>query len=143
MHLPVRLGVAALVGALLVSGCALRDPRDSYAYGRSSDGLWDADYDLLLDWNFPTSSSLGPVEAPKRFKPERPAIGVPWATGNPLRPLDAAQAPGSESGDAVAFSVHPGEAAADATTTPAIAAHASDGVVDVRGARVEQRITGR
>jgi hypothetical protein len=92
MRHPARLCVLALSGALLVSGCALRDPRDSYAYGRS-DGLWDADYDLLLDWNYPTSSNQGPLEAPKRFRPEKPAIGVPWATGNPLAPpTDKSQA---------------------------------------------------
>jgi hypothetical protein len=91
------LCVLALSGALLVSGCALRDPRDSYAYGRVADGLWDADYDLLLDWNYPTSAKLGPLEAPKRFRPERPAIGVPWATGNPIAPPDdKAQAPALE-----------------------------------------------
>jgi hypothetical protein len=90
------LCVLALFGALLVSGCALRDPRDSYAYGRS-DGLWDADYDLLLDWNYPTSANQGPLEGPKRFRAEKPAIGVPWATGNPSAPpSDKAQAPGLE-----------------------------------------------
>jgi hypothetical protein len=51
-----------------------------------ADGLWDADYDLLLDWNFPTSANQGPIEVPKRFRPERTAIGVPWATGNPMLP---------------------------------------------------------
>jgi hypothetical protein len=86
MRNPARLCVLALLGALLVSGCALRDPRDSYAYGRVADGLWDAEYDILIDWNFPTSSNQGPLEAPKRFRPEKPAIGVPWATGNPLAP---------------------------------------------------------
>jgi len=83
---PARLCVLALLGALLVSGCALRDPRDSYAYGRVADGLWDADYDLLLDWNYPTTANQGPLEAPKRFHPDKPAIGVPWATGNPSAP---------------------------------------------------------
>ena len=93
----IRLCVLALSGALLVSGCALRDPRDSYAYGRVADGLWDADYDLLIDWNFPTSSNQGPLEAPKRFRPEKAAIGVPWATGNPLAPPpDKSQAAGLE-----------------------------------------------
>ena len=96
----LRLGLLALAGAVLVCGCALRDPRDSYAYGRS-DGLWDAEYDLLLDWNFPTAANQGPLLAPRRFKPERPAIGVPWATGNPLVPRDAAQAPSAAAtGDA-------------------------------------------
>ena len=39
-----RVCVLALSGALLVSGCALQDPRDSYAYGRVAVGLWDADH---------------------------------------------------------------------------------------------------
>ena len=104
----VRFCVLALSGALLVSGCALRDPRDSYAYGRVADGLWDADYDLLIDWNFPTSSNQGPLEAPKRFRPEKPAIGVPWATANPLAPPpDKAQAGGLE--PAAAATSHDGD----------------------------------
>jgi hypothetical protein len=103
-----RVCVLALSGALLVSGCALQDPRDSYAYGRVADGLWDADYDLLIDWNFPTSANQGPLEAPKRFRPEKPAIGVPWATGNPLAPPpDKAQAAGVE--PAAAASTHDGD----------------------------------
>ena len=95
MRSPRRLVVAALAGAVLVSGCALRDPRDGYAYGRT-DGLWDSDYDLLLEWNFPTTANQGPLLAPQRFKPGRPAIGVPWATGNPLVPRDADLAPSAE-----------------------------------------------
>src|SRR3569833_455338 len=79
MRILARSCLLALLGALLVCGCALRNPRDSYAYGRVADGLWDADYDLLLDWNYPTSANQGRLEAPKRFRPERPAIGVPWA----------------------------------------------------------------
>lgn len=86
MRFPVRHVVAAVGGVLLVSGCALFDPRDSYAYGQTGMGLWDVEYNLLLDWNFPTSANQGPLEAPKRFRPERPAIGVPWATGNPMQP---------------------------------------------------------
>ena len=94
MRMLARTSLLAVAGALLVCGCALRDPRDSYAYGRVADGLWDADYDLLLDWNYPTSANQGPLEAPKRFRPERPAIGVPWATGNPLAPpKEKGQAP--------------------------------------------------
>ena len=86
MRFPVRHVVAAVASALLVSGCALFDPRDSYAYGQAGMGLWDVDYDVLLDWNFPTSANQGLLEAPKRFRPERTAIGVPWATGNPMQP---------------------------------------------------------
>lgn len=70
------------VGAATLSGCALRDPRDDYAYGRA-DGLWDTSYDLI-DWNFPTSANQGPIETPKRLRLEPTAIGVTWATRNPI-----------------------------------------------------------
>ena len=136
-----RLVVAALAGAVLVSGCALRDPRDGYAYGRT-DGLWDSDYDLLLEWNFPTTANQGPLLAPQRFKPGRPAIGVPWATGNPLVPRDAdlapsaeAAAPGvtaSDDADDVALPVGESAAASDAAPVARVAAardaRARDGV---------------
>ena len=98
-----RLALAAVAFATLVSGCALRDARDSYAYGRS-DGLWGADSDFLMDWRFPTTANQGPLLPPQRFVPGRPAIGVPWATGNPLVPRDADLAP-------------PAEAASDSTAT--------------------------
>jgi hypothetical protein len=114
MRSSVRLGLIALAGALVVSGCALRDPRDSYAYGRS-DGLWDAEYDFLLDWNFPTAANQGPLLAPQRFKPERPAIGVPWATGNPLAPREPAQAPSAEAASAAGTPVPAHDAEADAS----------------------------
>ena len=124
MRRPARLCVLALSGALLVSGCALQDPRDSYAYGRA-DGLWDADYDLLLDWNYPTSANQGRLEAPKRFRPEKPAIGVPWATGNPLLPApDRSMAPTLEPSPAA--SVHE----RDDPTEPATTAHDSAARVD-------------
>jgi hypothetical protein len=90
-----RLVLAALAGTVLVSGCALRDARDSYAYGRT-DGLWGADSDFLMDWRFPTTANQGPLLPPQRFVPGRPAIGVPWATGNPLVPRDADLAPPAE-----------------------------------------------
>ena len=136
-----RLVVAALAGAVLVSGCALRDPRDGYAYGRT-DGLWDSDYDLLLEWNFPTTANQGPLLAPQRFKPGRPAIGVPWATGNPLVPRDADLAPSaegaapdvtaSEDADDVALPVGESAAATDAAPVARVAAardaRARDGV---------------
>jgi hypothetical protein len=132
----VRLCVLALSGALLVSGCALRDPRDSYAYGRVADGLWDADYDLLIDWNFPTSANQGPLEAPKRFRPEPPAIGVPWATGNPLAPPpDKGQAPGLEP----AAAASPAHDVDD--NAQAVAANASDG--DSDRARPDVRVAAR
>ena len=99
-----RLVVAALAGAVLVSGCALRDARESYAYGRTDD-LWGAEPDFLLVWRFPTTASEGPLLPPERFKPGRPAIGVPWATGNPLVPRDADLAPSAEaSSDSVTTS---------------------------------------
>jgi len=84
--------LVAAVGAALVAGCALRDPRTDYAYSRASDGLWgDAPFELI-DWNFPTSLNQPPVEAPKRIRLERTAIGVTWATRNPL-PLSDNLAP--------------------------------------------------
>ena len=72
----------ALIGAATLSGCALRDPRADYAYSRASEGLWGDTAFELIDWNFPTSLNQPPVEAPKRFRLERTAIGVTWATRN-------------------------------------------------------------
>ena len=70
----LALGAAA---AVLASGCALQDTR--YDYSRNA--LPFADYDeSILDWNFPTSTSQGPLLPPERLHPWRPAIGVPWAT---------------------------------------------------------------
>jgi hypothetical protein len=107
--------VAAVVVATL-AGCALRDPRDDYAYSRASDGLWEgAGYDLI-DWNFPTSQNQPPVEGPKRIRLERTAIGVTWATRNPLPlsdnlPAQNLQAPAA-SNDEAAASPPPGSAPA-------------------------------
>ncbi len=67
--------------AVLVSGCALQDTR--YDYSRLAAGLGDYD-ESIIDWNFPTSTNLGPLVAPERFRPVRPAIGVPWATSDPM-----------------------------------------------------------
>lgn len=98
--------VTVVVSAML-AGCALRDPRDDYAYSRASDGLWEgAGYDLI-DWNFPTSQNQPPVEAPKRIRLERTAIGVTWATRNPLPltdnlPAQNLQAPAASNDGAVA-----------------------------------------
>jgi hypothetical protein len=122
--LPALMTLAA---SLLVAGCALKDPRDSYAYGRLADGLWDADYDLLLDWNFPTSANPGPLEAPKRFRPERPSIGVPWARRAPweLPPGEKGASAGKAAGahDAVAtLAPRSAAAAAAPAATPASAA---------------------
>ncbi|MEO8535963.1 MAG: hypothetical protein ABI533_00435 [Betaproteobacteria bacterium] len=83
--------VASVVTAL-VAGCALRDPRVDYAYSRASDGLWGDTGFELIDWNFPTSLNQPPVEGPKRLRGERTAIGVTWATRNPL-PLSDNLAP--------------------------------------------------
>ena len=127
MRRSLAVCAAAVAAAVLVSGCALRDPRDSYAYGRA-DGLWDADYDLLLDWNFPTSANQGPLEAPTRFRPERPAIGVPWATGVPFAP-----GPVHDKG---ASAQPTGAPQAVAARQPAKAAPASGAAVRIDVARV-------
>ena len=79
-------------GLALLAGCALRDPRVDYAYSRASDGLWGDTPFELIDWNFPTSLNQPPIEAPKRIRLERTAIGVTWATRNPL-PLSDNLAP--------------------------------------------------
>jgi len=71
------------VSSAALTGCALRDPRDDYGYGTGTDGLWNSHWELI-DWNFPTSVTQGPIEAPKRITLERTAIGVTWATRNPL-----------------------------------------------------------
>ena len=115
----------ALIGAATLSGCALRDPRADYAYSRASDGLWGDTAFELIDWNFPTSLNQPPVEAPKRFRLERTAIGVTWATRNPLplwdnlAPADAPQPIGPRSDDskgkstAIASAGTPGSSTAD------------------------------
>jgi hypothetical protein len=71
------------VGSAALAGCALRDPHADYAYGQGSDGLWNSNFELI-DWNFPTSVNQGPIERPERIRLERTAIGVTWATRNPL-----------------------------------------------------------
>jgi hypothetical protein len=145
MRSSIRLGLLAVAGAVLVSGCALRDPRDSYAYGRS-DGLWDADYDLLLDWNFPTTANQGPLLPPTRFKPVPPAIGVPWATGNPMVPRDAAQAPSAAATGDASAAVAADDANAETTahdeasSTMHDATLATAGVVAAGDARVAARL---
>jgi hypothetical protein len=81
-----RNGIIAgiAVASIALAGCALRDTRYDYAYSGASDGLWGDSSPELIDWNFPTSRNLGPIEAPKRIRLERTAIGVTWATRNPL-----------------------------------------------------------
>ena len=94
--------LVATVGAAMLAGCALRDPRTDYAYSRASDGLWGDTAFELIDWNFPTSLNQPPIEAPKRIRLERTAIGVTWATRNPLplsdnlAPNDATAAPAAK-----------------------------------------------
>jgi hypothetical protein len=76
--------MVATVCTAMLAGCALRDPRADYAYSRASEGLWGDTAFELIDWNFPTSLNQPPIEAPKRIRLERTAIGVTWATRNPL-----------------------------------------------------------
>ena len=80
--------LVATVCTAMLAGCALRDARTDYAYSGASDGLWGDTAFELIDWNFPTSLNQPPIEAPKRFRLERTAIGVTWATRNPLPPAD-------------------------------------------------------
>src|SRR6478672_8582560 len=84
--------LVATVCSAMFAGCALRDARTDYAYSSASDGLWGDTAFELIDWNFPTSHNQPPIEAPKRIRLERTAIGVPWATRNPL-PLSDNLAP--------------------------------------------------
>jgi hypothetical protein len=90
----VRLAGIMLVIAAgsIAAGCALRDTRDDYASSRAAAGLWGDTPFELIDWNFPTSRNQPPIEAPKRLRLDRTAIGVTWATHNPL-PLSDNLAP--------------------------------------------------
>ena len=104
--------LVAVTGLATLSGCALRDPRDTFAYSGASQGLWDSSFEII-DWNFPSTANQPPIEAPKRLRPERTAIGTTWVTRNPLplsdpqpspQPvqspaLDAPQAPGASNAD--------------------------------------------
>ena len=77
------LAIGAAI-TVCTSGCALQDTR--YDYSRRITGF-GADYDeSILDWNFPTATSQGPLLPPERLRPFPPAIGVPWAYGDPLIP---------------------------------------------------------
>ena len=82
----------AIAAGSVLAGCALRDTRDDYAYSRATDGLWGDTPFELIDWNFPTSRNQPPIEAPRRIRLDRTAIGVTWATRNPL-PLSDNLAP--------------------------------------------------
>src|SRR5437588_7860296 len=79
MHRKNRLLIAI---AVLISGCALQDTR--YDNSGVAAGFGPDYNQTILDWNFPTSTSQGPLLAPERFRPVRPAIGVPWATSDPM-----------------------------------------------------------
>jgi hypothetical protein len=113
-----RLIVVAV--AVFISGCALQDTR--YDYSRLAAGLGDYD-ESIIDWNFPTSTSQGPLLAPERFRPVRPAIGVPWATSDPMpwrqgdgvMPTTAGVAP-HDATQACASNCDPGITSPDATT---------------------------
>ena len=76
----------------MLAGCALRDTRDDYAASRAQDGLWGDRPFELIEWNFPTSRNQPPLEPPRRIRLDRTAIGVTWATRNPL-PLSDNLAP--------------------------------------------------
>src|SRR5690349_24937991 len=79
----------AIAAGVVLAGCAARD---DYSLSSASDGLWgDTRFDLV-DWNFPTSRNQPPIEVPKRLRLDRTAIGVTWATRNPL-PLSDNLAP--------------------------------------------------
>jgi len=125
-----RLAGIILVGAIaaaLSTGCALRDPRADYAYSRASDGLWGDTAFELIDWNFPTSLNQPPIEAPKRMRLERTAIGVTWATRNPLplsdnlAPYDAPTTSAPKADDAAVAARSP-----DATRSSAAGVNTAD-----------------
>jgi len=90
----LMIGVAV---AALSSGCALQDSR--YDNSRLAAGLGDYD-ESIIDWNFPTSTNQGLLLPPQRFRPWRPAIGVPWATPSDTPPLRPDQAPAREGASA-------------------------------------------
>jgi hypothetical protein len=89
---PTGIMLSIAVVSFTLTGCALRDTRDDYAYSAASEGLWGDTPFELIDWNFPTSRNQGPIDAPQRIRLDRTAIGVTWATRNPL-PLSDNLAP--------------------------------------------------
>jgi len=89
---PTGIMLSIALVSVALAGCALRDTRDDYAYSAASEGLWGDTPFELIDWNFPTSRNQPPLEAPKRIRLDRTAIGVTWATHNPL-PLSDDVAP--------------------------------------------------
>jgi len=109
----------------MLTGCALRDSLADKGYSGASDGLWGDTAFELVEWNFPTSLNQPPVEAPKRIRLERTAIGVTWATRNPLplsdnlAPADAPQTLGPRSDDSKSASTAMASAAGAAGTAAA------------------------
>jgi hypothetical protein len=81
-----------IAAAGVISGCALRDVRDDYDRSQAAAGLWGDRPFEFIDWNFPTSRNQPPLEAPRRIRLDRTAIGVTWPTHNPL-PLSENVAP--------------------------------------------------
>ena len=114
--------------AVLVSGCALQDTR--YDYSRLAAGLGDYD-ESIIDWNFPTSTSQGPLLPPERFRPVRPAIGVPWATSDPM--------PWRQGDGVMPEASHAGAAPHDATPDCASNCDSANSSPDTTAARVDAR----
>ena len=133
MHRLAGIMLVAVIGAAVLTGCALRDPRTDYAYSRASDGLWGDTAFELIDWNFPTSLNQPPIEAPRRLRLERTAIGVTWAIRNPLRlsenlaPYDAPPASVGKADD--------GTLASSVSSAPRAGATATAADRERRGAR--------
>jgi len=84
--------MCVIAAAGMLAGCGLRDTRGDNAASRASEGLWGDRPFEIIDWNFPTSLNQPPIEAPQRMRLDRTAIGVTWATRNPL-PLEDNLAP--------------------------------------------------
>lgn len=109
----------AIAAGAVLAGCATRD---AYSLSSASDGLWgDTRFDIV-DWNFPTSRNQPPIEVPKRLRLDRTAIGVTWATRNPLplsdnlAPIDAPPALEPKANDAAKRSQAPAADAAAGNT---------------------------
>lgn len=112
----------AIAAGAVLAGCATRG---DYSLSSASDGLWgDTRFDLV-DWNFPTSRTQPPIEVPKRLRLDRTAIGVTWATRNPLplwdnlAPVDAPAALEPKANDAAKRSQAPAPTGAAARISAA------------------------
>ena len=122
-------GIMCVIAAAgMLAGCALRDTRGDNAASRASEGLWGDRPFEIIDWNFPTSLNQPPIEAPQRMRLDRTAIGVTWATRNPLplednlAPIDEQYAPAAKADDAARSAK-----ASDAVRASAAGAAARDG----------------